>query len=231
MNSRLLKAQTLLTSEIINTTFAFIVGHFESRAAFCASACTLSNASFTGRMTNCKERKILSLNFLWCYCSTAEPNLQANPRRGLIPSSQKSHCPHQTRLSVLGRLFPRKKGCHCRPNTIDTKFNKGLVGISRKRKIKKGPSPKISLLVQIGEQIWAPVCSDDSAQILLKLAQIITLTMETSEHNVAYISWPNCTNRLIFGKGAFLILFFLDMLTNPIISQIWIFVTSQFSSL
>ena len=71
-----------------------------------------------------QRKEILSLNFLWCYCSTAQPNLQANPRRGLIPSSQKSHCPHQTRLSVLGRLFPRKKGSHSRQNTIDTKFNK-----------------------------------------------------------------------------------------------------------
>ena len=154
MNTSLLKAQTLLTSEIINTTFAFIVGHFESRAAFCASACTLSNASFTGRMTNCKERKILSLNFLWCYCSTAQPNLQANPRRGLIPSSQKSHCPHQTRLSVLGRLFPRKKGYHCRQNTIDTKFNKGLVGISRKNKIKKAPLAKNQ---PVGANWWGDI--------------------------------------------------------------------------
>ena len=96
----------------------------------------------------------------------------------------------------------------------------GYISIFRKRKIKKGPSPKISLLVQIGEEIWAPVCSDDSAQILLKLAQIITLTMETSEHNVAYISSPICTNRLIFGKGAFLILFFLDMPTNPLLNLV-----------
>ena len=151
-DSRLLKAQTLLTSEIIHTTFAFIIGHFESRAAFCASACTLSNASFTGRMTNCKERKIVSLKFLWCYCSTTQPNLQANPRRGLIPSSQKSHCPHQTRLSVLGRLFPRKKGC--RQNTIDTKFNKGLVDISRKNKIKKSPLAKNK---PVGANWWGDI--------------------------------------------------------------------------
>ena len=212
MNSRLLKAQTLLTSEIINTTFAFIVGHFESRAAFCASACTLSNASFTGRMTNCKERKILSLNFLWCYCSTAEPNLQANPRRGLIPSSQKSHCPHQTRLSVLGRLFPRKKGCHCRPNTIDTKFNKGLVGISRKNKIKKAPLPKISLLVQIGEEIYATLRSDVSIVNVMIWANFRRICAESSEQTGAHICSPICTNRLIFGEGPFLIFLFLNML-------------------
>ena len=212
MNSRLLKAQTLLTSEIINTTFAFIVGHFESRAAFCASACTLSNASFTGRMTNCKERKILSLNFLWCYCSTAEPNLQANPRRGLIPSSQKSHCPHQTRLSVLGRLFPRKKGCHCRQNTIDTKFNKGLVGISRKNKIKKAPLPKICLLVQIGEEIYATLRSDVSIVNVMIWANFRRICAESSEQTGAHICSPICTNRLIFGEGPFLIFLFLNML-------------------
>ena len=202
--------------EIINATFAFIVGHFVSRAAFCASACTLSNASFTGRMTNCKERKILSLNFLWCYCSTAEPNLQANPRRGLIPSSQKSHCPHQTRLSVLGRLFPRKKGCHCRPNTIDTKFNKGLVGISRKNKIKKAPLPKISLLVQIGEEIYATLRSDVSIVNVMIWANFRRICAESSEQTGAHICSPICTNRLIFGEGPFLIFLFLNMLIWPI---------------
>ena len=35
----------------------------------------------------------------------------------------------------------------------------GLVGISKKNKIKKAPLPKISLLVQIGEEIYATVCS------------------------------------------------------------------------
>ena len=212
MNPSLLKAQTLLTSEIINTTFAFIVGHFESRAAFCASACTLSNASFTGRMTNCKERKILSLNFLWCYCSTAQPNLQANPRRGLIPSSQKSHCPHQTRLSVLGRLFPRKKGYHCRQNTIDTKFNKGLVGISRKNKIKKAPLPRISLLVQIGEEIYATLRSDVSIVNVMIWANFRRICAESSEQTGAHICSPICTNKLIFGEGPFLIFLFLNML-------------------
>ena len=52
-------------------------------------------------------------------------------------------------------------------------------------------------------------CSDDSIQILLRLSWIVTLTiqayfrriyMESSEHNVAYISSPFFTNRLIFSK-------------------------------
>ena len=52
--------------------------------------------------------------------------------------------------------------------------------------------------------------------------------MESSEEDGAYIFPPISTSRLIFLQGAFLFLFFLDMLTNPIISQIWIFVSSHF---
>ena len=47
--------------------------------------------------------------------------------------------------------------------------------------------------------------------------------MESPKHNDGYvnnISPPVCTNRLIFGKWTFFILFFYDMPTNPIISQI-----------
>ena len=53
----------------------------------------------------------------------------------------------------------------------------------------------------------------------------------TRELKGAYISPPIGTERLIFGKRTFfLVLFFLNMLFNPIISQIRIFVTSHFSS-
>ena len=44
----------------------------------------------------------------------------------------------------------------------------GLDGIFRKNKMKNAPLPKISLLVQIGGEIQAPLCSDDVIQILLK---------------------------------------------------------------
>ena len=72
-------------------------------------------------------------------------------------------------------------------------------------------------------------CSDDSIQILRKLSWIVTLTMQayfrriygaSSEHNVGYISSQIFTNGLIFSKWTFFVLLFLDMLTNPIISQI-----------
>ena len=55
--------------------------------------------------------------------------------------------------------------------------------------------------------------------------------MESREHNGAYVSPLIFNNRLIFGKEAFYILFVLNMATNLIISQMWIFVTSPFSSL
>ena len=46
------------------------------------------------------------------------------------------------------------------------------------------------------------------------------ICMESSEQTSPYIDPSLFTNRLIFGKGAFFILFFLYMLTNLITSQI-----------
>ena len=64
---------------------------------------------------------------------------------------------------------------------------------SERNKMKNAPLSKISLLVQFGGQVYAPVCSDDSVQVLLKLAWIVTMTITPSLS-------PFCTNRLIFGK-------------------------------
>jgi len=44
--------------------------------------------------------------------------------------------------------------------------------------------------------------------------------MESSEQTSAYVSPTIYTNTLIFGKGVFSILLFLNMLINPIVSQI-----------
>ena len=51
---------------------------------------------------------------------------------------------------------------------------KGFVGIFRKNEMqKKRPCQKISLSVYIGDEIYkTPLCSDDSTQILLKLAKL-----------------------------------------------------------
>ena len=65
---------------------------------------------------------------------------------------------------------------------------------------------KNSLLVQIGEDIKA------------KYAPMIC--MESSEQTGAYVSSPIFTYRMIFGKGTFCALFFLNLLTNPLTPQI-----------
>ena len=57
------------------------------------------------------------------------------------------------------------------------------------------------------------------------------ICMESSEQTGAYISLQICTNRLIFGKGAFFYLVLSEYVNQPIISQIWILLTSRFSSL
>ena len=51
--------------------------------------------------------------------------------------------------------------------------------------------------------------------------------MESSGHNRANISPPNCNKMLIFGKEAFLIMAFSNILTNLVISN----VTSHFRTL
>ena len=91
-----------------------------------------------------------------------------------------------------------------------------LNGIFRKNKMKKAPLTKISLLVQIGGEIKAPL------QNCLGSIQAYArgIYMESSELNIACVSQPIYTNKLIFGKWEFFTLFFLDMLTYFIISQI-----------
>ena len=65
--------------------------------------------------------------------------------------------------------------------------------------------------MQIDEEIKSPVCSDDSTRIPLKLAGILTFTIqdyfrrshtESLEYIVAYISSPIYTNRLIFNLAS-----------------------------
>ena len=50
--------------------------------------------------------------------------------------------------------------------------------------------------------------------------------MESLEHKCHNISLPNYNKMLIFGKWAFFIMLFVNILINPIISKIQIFVTS-----
>ena len=55
--------------------------------------------------------------------------------------------------------------------------------------------------------------------------------MESLEHNCGNISTTICTNMLIFSKDIFLVLISGRISTNPISSQILVFVTSHVTTL
>lgn len=57
-----------------------------------------------------------------------------------------------------------------------------------------------------------------SEDIKAKYAPMIC--MESSGQTGAYISSPICTYRMIFGKGTFFVVFFLNLSTNPLTPQI-----------
>ena len=100
------------------------------------------------------------------------------------------------------------------------------------------------LLINPSEIGLSPVAQKvDSVIHRIERAQLVSLILirwiviylvvsaickESSEQTGAFISSSICTNRLIFGKGAFFSFVFVNMLTNPIIWQSWIFVTSRF---
>ena len=57
------------------------------------------------------------------------------------------------------------------------------------------------------------------------------ICLESLKHSCGNILPTICTNILIFGKDTFLVLICRMILTNPIKSQIFIFVTSHFTTL
>ena len=135
----------------------------------------------------------------------------------------------QSKLSLgTARIFvksglDREEGCDV--TKIQTCELMGLVSILRKNKLKKMPSPRIRLLLLIGEKKSEPVCSDDVIHILLKLAWIVTSTiqayfriiyMESSDHNLAYS--PHQFALSITSEHFFF--FLLDVSTNSMMSQI-----------
>ena len=63
----------------------------------------------------------------------------------------------------------------------------GLVGISRKNKINKAPLPKLTLLVQIGEEIYATLWSDVSIVNVTIWANFRRICAESSEQTGAHI--------------------------------------------
>ena len=73
-----------------------------------------------------------------------------------------------------------------------------LDSIFRKNKMKKKkPLPKINLLLQIGGEIEAPLCSVDFIQILLKLTWIEKFTIQAYFRR---IYMQSLEHKLIFGK-------------------------------
>ena len=98
----------------------------------------------------------------------------------------------------------------------------GFVGILRNIKVKKPSFQQSVCWCKLVRRLQIHLCSDDSIQILWKLAWIVArianvtiqsnltrIFTESSEHNGANISPPICTNRLNFSKCIFSILFYL----------------------
>ena len=84
--------------------------------------------------------------------------------------------------------------------------------------------PKISLLVQIGDKLGVIV-------IVTIQANFRRTCTESSEQTGAYTYPPNCTNRLIFDKGEFFILFLSEYSNQSNNFTSLNFLTSIFSSL
>ena len=84
--------------------------------------------------------------------------------------------------------------------------------------------PKISLLVQIGDKLGVMV-------IVTIQANFRRTCTESSEQTGAYTYPPNCTNRLIFDKGTFFILFLSEYSNQSHNFTSLNFLTSIFSSL
>ena len=116
----------------------------------------------------------------------------------------------------------------------------GFVGILRNNEMKK-PSvvQQWYCWCKLVRRLQAQLCSDDSIQILWKLAWIVArianvtiqsnftrICMQSSEHNGANISPPICTNTLNSSKCIFSILFYLHWKLKRSVSV----PTCQFSS-
>ena len=115
-----------------------------------------------------------------------------------------------------------------------------LVVILRKTKMKNASMPIFSVLPSISDEILLRFCSDDLIQSHIKIGLVryvknqaifTRICMESLEHNCGNNSLTICTNILIFSKDTYLVLISRMISTNPISSQILIFVTSHFATL
>ena len=95
-----------------------------------------------------------------------------------------------------------------------------FVEIVRVVKTKNVSLPKISMFMEIVNKILPQLCSNDSIQILLEMANLNRICMGSSEHNRSNISSLIVGRILNFGMEALCILFFLNVTTKFVISQI-----------
>ena len=106
----------------------------------------------------------------------------------------------------------------------------GFGKIIREIKTKYVSLLKIRMLVQIVSELLPQLCSNDSIQILVKMAWFLTLgtkpifiriCMRSSEQNRDNISSMIGSKMLNFGMEAFFISIFLNITTKLVISQIY----------
>ena len=99
--------------------------------------------------------------------------------------------------------------------------------------------PKFSILSPISDDILQQLCSDDPIKILFQLAWFLPLRIKPFldvfirifGYNCCNISLTIGTNMLIISKDTFVALIAWMISTNPVRSQILIFVTSHFAPL
>ena len=98
----------------------------------------------------------------------------------------------------------------------------GFFGVIWKNNIQKAYLPKKAFLGRLSlSQILAQLCSDDSVHNIGNQVKFRRICMESSEQNRTSICKTICPKMLVFGKYTFQMLFFQNIPTNPIISNIY----------
>ena len=98
----------------------------------------------------------------------------------------------------------------------------GFWGVIWKNNIQKAYLPKISIPGQIVFEILAQLFSDDLVHNIGNQVKFRRICMESSEQNGTSICYTIHPTMLLFGKYTFQMLFFENIPTNPIISNIYV---------
>ena len=97
----------------------------------------------------------------------------------------------------------------------------GFWGVIWKNNIQKAYLPKISIPGQIVFEILTHLFSDNLVHNIGNQVKFRRICMESSEQNRTSICKTICPTMLVFGKYTFQMLFFQNIPTNPIISNIY----------